>query len=314
MGDSWIDEHKPYLIFGAIVVAVGLLLVKLFGANKGPTAASNAASDAGLGTTPATEYVPISTSYMTTNETSTNSGNTSAAGAPITIGPTGAGAGSPSNSGNTSTSTSTNTSTVNPPPVTPTPTTPAAPNPHAPFQKGTTFTKLLSGQLQGWGAWQDPTSGEIWFSGSSHTLGHGFQAYWLKNNGKSTLGLPVSQEYRDPSTGLVVQNFQKGTLEWNPGSNPANFDVSVLPGTSSGGAKPRKAPLLPERYHGTPGRSHTVQAGDTLHGIAQTHGKDWRTLYDANAQTLDSVAASHGLETGNPWGVLHPGTKLVIPA
>ena len=58
--------------------------------------------------------------------------------------------------------------------------------------------------------------------------------------------------------------------------------------------------------HITPGSKYTVQAGDTLWGIAQrayNDPEDWDTIYDANKQVI-----------GNNPNLIKPGQVLQIPS
>ena len=75
----------------------------------------------------------------------------------------------------------------------------------------------------------------------------------------------------------------------------------------------------------------TVQAGDTLPGLVQTHyGQQygnpgtpvpyfisdliWEALYAVNAQVIEAAAVAHGLVNSNEGGNLFAGTVLCLPA
>lgn len=64
-----------------------------------------------------------------------------------------------------------------------------------------------------------------------------------------------------------------------------------------------------------PARStYTIKSGDTLSAIAQRYtgsASRWTELYNNNAATINSVAASRGKSGGGHW--IFPGTVLTIP-
>lgn len=64
-----------------------------------------------------------------------------------------------------------------------------------------------------------------------------------------------------------------------------------------------------------PARStYTIKSGDTLSAIAQRYtgsASRWTELYNNNAATINSVAASRGKAGGGHW--IFPGTVLTIP-
>lgn len=61
-------------------------------------------------------------------------------------------------------------------------------------------------------------------------------------------------------------------------------------------------------------RTYTIRSGDTLSAIAQRYTGSagrWPELFNANAGTINSVAASRGKAGGGHW--IFPGTVLTIP-
>jgi hypothetical protein len=54
---------------------------------------------------------------------------------------------------------------------------------------------------------------------------HGFRSYWEQYGGLASFGYPLSREYRDPESGLVVQWFERARFEWHPGVWPERHDV-----------------------------------------------------------------------------------------
>lgn len=54
------------------------------------------------------------------------------------------------------------------------------------------------------------------FAATGHRLCNGFRAYWQAHGGLAILGYPISEEFRDPSTGYTVQYFERQRLEYHP--------------------------------------------------------------------------------------------------
>lgn len=54
---------------------------------------------------------------------------------------------------------------------------------------------------------------------------NGFRAYWEQYGGLAVFGEPLSQEFADPVTGVVVQWFERARFEWHPGTGPERYDV-----------------------------------------------------------------------------------------
>lgn len=72
-------------------------------------------------------------------------------------------------------------------------------------------------------------------------------------------------------------------------------ESSSAPAQSSDSSQSRSSEPAPKSSsnstgnHGVkPGNSYTIQSGDTLGAIAQTHGTTWQELYSANTDVLDS--------------------------
>lgn len=62
------------------------------------------------------------------------------------------------------------------------------------------------------------------FAATGHRLCNGFRAYWQAHGGLAILGYPISEEFRDPSTGYIVQYFERQRLEYHP-ENPSRWTV-----------------------------------------------------------------------------------------
>ena len=62
------------------------------------------------------------------------------------------------------------------------------------------------------------------FPQTQHRLCFGFRSYWESHGGLSNFGYPLSEEFRDPVTGLTVQYFQRAVFEYHP-NNPVPYQV-----------------------------------------------------------------------------------------
>jgi hypothetical protein len=51
-------------------------------------------------------------------------------------------------------------------------------------------------------------------------LGHGFKDYFEANGGVKFFGLPLSEEFTNPKTGLTQQCFERYCLEYDPKADP----------------------------------------------------------------------------------------------
>ncbi len=63
-----------------------------------------------------------------------------------------------------------------------------------------------------------------YFPETGHEVRSPFVAYFTKTGGDSQHGFPITDDYVDPKTGLLVQYFEKSRLEWHPG-NPEPYKV-----------------------------------------------------------------------------------------
>lgn len=73
----------------------------------------------------------------------------------------------------------------------------------------------------------DPQNQWYWFEKTGHYISHGFLEYWRNRGGMIAFGRPLTEEFRDPSSGKVMQVFEKAIFVWEPGSDPNNWDVKV---------------------------------------------------------------------------------------
>jgi hypothetical protein len=98
----------------------------------------------------------------------------------------------------------------------------------APAAKTANFTVESPG---GW--WHDPNDASCqWLQRTGHYLCHGFSDFYWHNGGGATFGGPISEEFHDPTSGAQSsQEFERGRMEWWPGSRPTNYDVWWLAGS-----------------------------------------------------------------------------------
>jgi hypothetical protein len=68
-----------------------------------------------------------------------------------------------------------------------------------------------------------------YFDQTGHNVGYPFYAYFLRTGGVMQYGYPITDEYVDPDTHLLVQYFQKARLEWHPGNaDPYKVQLGLL--------------------------------------------------------------------------------------
>src|SRR3972149_5503975 len=67
---------------------------------------------------------------------------------------------------------------------------------------------------------------ERYFDESGHTVRGRFLTFYDKYGGLAIFGYPITDEFIDPQSQLLVQYFQRARFEWNP-SNPERFQVQL---------------------------------------------------------------------------------------
>ncbi|HEX3721529.1 MAG TPA: L,D-transpeptidase [Nitrolancea sp.] len=66
----------------------------------------------------------------------------------------------------------------------------------------------------------------VYFPQTGQYLSYGFLNYWRSNGGIQIFGYPISEELKDPSTGLTVQYFERAVFEWH-GDQPQGSQVML---------------------------------------------------------------------------------------
>lgn len=68
-----------------------------------------------------------------------------------------------------------------------------------------------------------------YFPETGHTVRDPFITYFLQTGGLSQYGYPITDDYVDPATKLLVQYFEKARLEWHPGNDdPYKVQLGLL--------------------------------------------------------------------------------------
>lgn len=61
---------------------------------------------------------------------------------------------------------------------------------------------------------------------TGYTVRDPFYTYFIQHGGEEQFGYPISNDYPDPRTGLLVQYFQKARLEYHPENQPP-YDIQL---------------------------------------------------------------------------------------
>src|SRR5690242_10082773 len=61
---------------------------------------------------------------------------------------------------------------------------------------------------------------------TNHTVRAPFVDYFMRGGGPAQYGFPLTDDYVDPITGMLIQYFEKARLEWHPG-NPDPYKVEL---------------------------------------------------------------------------------------
>ena len=75
-------------------------------------------------------------------------------------------------------------------------------------------------------AWAQDDSSWVFFPETGHTLRTPFLEFFKATGGLARYGYPITDDYVDPHTRLLVQYFQKGRLEWHP-ANPEPYKIQL---------------------------------------------------------------------------------------
>jgi hypothetical protein len=68
-----------------------------------------------------------------------------------------------------------------------------------------------------------------YFPQTGHSVRDPFVGYFLQNGGTASYGFPITDDFVDPDTHLLVQYFEKARLEWHPGNDdPYKVQLGLL--------------------------------------------------------------------------------------
>ena len=73
---------------------------------------------------------------------------------------------------------------------------------------------------------QTPPETAKYYPETGHNVIDPFVSFFLANGGVERFGYPITDQYTDLETGLLVQYFQKARVEWHPG-NPDPYKIQL---------------------------------------------------------------------------------------
>lgn len=102
-----------------------------------------------------------------------------------------------------------------------------------------------------------------YFPETRHIVRSPFIDYFVRTGGVSQYGFPITDDYVDPATGLLIQYFEKVRMEWHPG-NPEPYRVLLgLLGDELGKRQP-PIPISKIPAPNDPNCNHFEATGHTL--------------------------------------------------
>ena len=66
----------------------------------------------------------------------------------------------------------------------------------------------------------------VYFPETGHYLSFGFLDYWRLHGDLAVFGYPLTEEFRDPTTGLTTQYFERAVFEWHPDA-PTGWQIQL---------------------------------------------------------------------------------------
>jgi hypothetical protein len=113
-----------------------------------------------------------------------------------------------------------------------------------------------------------------YFPETAHSVRSPFIDYFLSTGGLTQYGYPITDDYVDPATGLLIQYFEKTRMEWHPG-NPEPYKVQLGLLGSELGKSQAPIPIASMAAPGDPSCQNFLETGHTL-------CFDFRTFWQAN--------------------------------
>lgn len=102
---------------------------------------------------------------------------------------------------------------------------------------------------------------EEYFSDTGHSVREPFLTFFKNSGGLTRYGYPITDEYVDPKTGLLVQYFENARLEWHPGNPDPN---KILLGRLSDEMGKRTAPKSIKELSNDPNCRNFFETGHSV--------------------------------------------------
>lgn len=113
---------------------------------------------------------------------------------------------------------------------------------------------------------------EEYFPQTGHTVRQPFLDYFYQTGGAAAHGYPITDEFVDPASRLLVQYFEKSRMEWHPG-NEAPYRVQL--GLLGDELDRREAPL-PIRQIAARGNPNCLYTPETGHQVCHAFLDFWQ--------------------------------------
>jgi hypothetical protein len=113
----------------------------------------------------------------------------------------------------------------------------------------------------------------IYFPETGHTVRDPFVEYFKDRGAVAGFGYPITDDFVDPGTGLLVQYFQKARLEWHPGNTPQYQIQLGLLGEELG----RRTAPLPVSEIPAPSNPNCRYFTETSHSLCYKFKDYWDT-------------------------------------
>jgi hypothetical protein len=193
-----------------------------------------------------------------------------------------------------------------------------------PVKRYTNFTSLFAALLvlayAGVTAFQLPAAAQQasnppqYYPETGHTVRDPFINYFLSSGGIAQYGYPITDDYVDPATRMLVQYFQKARFEWHPG-NPDPYKVQLgLLGTELGkGQAPIPISKIPQANG--PSCEYFAETGHSLcfvfHDYWLSHGGLDRFGYPISEYGSENGLTTQYFQRGSLQWL--PGKGMQVP-
>jgi hypothetical protein len=111
-----------------------------------------------------------------------------------------------------------------------------------------------------------------YFDETDHWVRDPFITYFLQTGGTAQYGNPITDDYVDPNTRLLVQYFQKARLEWHPGNDdPYKVQLGLL-----GSELHKQQAPIPINKIPAPNDPNCMYFGETGHSLCYVFRDYWQ--------------------------------------